>query len=90
MKLSISAIIEELREAAQEDADLIDPAVMSMTDSLEWEAADLIEELVAVLEKVAAGDPASAQLARDALDPKKRVMSGLVRLAKSGQPSIDN
>ena len=77
MKLTIPALIQALREAAEESAELIDLPI-DIDETVEGEAADLIEELVAILEKVRDGDPGAVQLARDALDPQKRILRGLI------------
>ncbi|TXH35294.1 MAG: hypothetical protein E6Q98_16005 [Rhodospirillaceae bacterium] len=77
MKLTIPALIEALREAAKDSAELIDFPV-DIAETIEGEAADLIEELVVILEKVRDGDPGAVQLARDALDPQKRILRGII------------
>lgn len=80
MKLTIAEIISELRDAARADASEIDPRVMTEVDFLEWEAADLIEELMAALSKIRDGAENPRQIARDVLDEKARLIRGLQRV----------
>ena len=80
MKLTIAEIISELRDAAREDASEIDPRVMTEVDFLEWEAADLIEELMAALGRIRDGADNPGQIARDVLDEKARRIRSLQRV----------
>lgn len=80
MKLTIAEILSELRDAARADASEIDPRVMTEVDFLEWEAADLIEELMAALGRIMDGADNPGQIARDVLDEKARRIRGLQRV----------
>ncbi|KPH79332.1 hypothetical protein [Bosea vaviloviae] len=80
MKLTIAEILSELRDAAREDASEIDPRVMTEVDFLEWEAADLIEELMAALGRIRDGADNPSQIARDVLDEKARRIRSLQRV----------
>jgi hypothetical protein len=82
MKLSIASIISLLREAAENSVDQLPAELADPADTVEWEAADLIEELVAILRKVAAGEPGTAELAELALDDKRRVVEGMKHLVE--------
>lgn len=77
MKLTIAAIIRSLREAGRDSVEDLFPGVFDPEDTVECEAADLIEEWAAILRKVVDGDPDAPRLAAAALNDQQRVIDGL-------------
>lgn len=61
-------IVEELRAAAQLDADEL---CVDLAELTQTQAADYIERLEAALRSIQAGATNPAEIARDALDPIK-------------------
>lgn len=66
-------LIEELREAAVEEAVMLGlPPELHKQDMLAWQAADMLEAWKATLEAIAKGRGDARRLARDALNPVAR------------------
>ncbi len=67
-------IIDDLREEAEMTALEIGEPKEAMP---EWDAADLIEELVEALQQIADGAPNPETIARRAIDPVRRIMESM-------------
>lgn len=68
MRLTIENILFSLRELTE------DLPGCAPEDMIEHEAADLIEELLAVIRLYQAGDPGADEAARKVLDAKERIL----------------
>lgn len=71
MKDTPRGIIETLRDQAEMTALEIGEAKEAMSD---WDAADLIEELMEALQQIADGAPNHQVIAKRAIDPMRRVL----------------
>lgn len=71
MKGTHQSIIEDLRDQARFNAVELRQSAETMP---EWDAADLIEELMAALQQIADGSPDAQKIARKALDPIERII----------------
>ncbi|NEU13328.1 hypothetical protein G3T14_14480 [Methylobacterium sp. BTF04] len=67
-RYSAAELIEELREAAEEIAPELNG--IRAEETLEGESAQMIEEMVDALKRIASGAPRPQDLARAALDAK--------------------
>jgi len=72
LKDTHQGIIDDLRDQALTDALELGENPQSMPA---WDAADLIEELMSALQKIADGAPDSQDIARRALDPFARMIT---------------
>lgn len=71
----------------------LDPNVMRLEDVTEWIAADLIEELVALLRSVAGACHDQAERIRAVTEPADRAVADLAEMARRTERvlrSIDN
>jgi len=72
MKNTHQGVIEDLRDQAEMNALELGEDKEAMP---EWDAADLIEELMTALQSIADGATDAVGIARKALDPMQRIIA---------------